>query len=388
MDGPRGPVPPAPAGLAGPTRRPDRIRRRPRVSMSAPPGVSSPARWLFAVVGAAIAAAIAGWFGRFDDYERALTAPFAAHGGEVVFRVGSGSTVDSLAERLEVSGVIRDAAAFAWGVEERGLDRRLQAGLYRFDAPLTGFEVMERIAGGEVATVRLTIPEGLDIEATAAALERQGFGDAGALEALFRDGAMTRRLIGDLDPEATDLEGYLFPSTYRLSPEVRPAKVVEVIVGQFRRMWDAERRALGKASGRSLRELATLASIVEKETGSAPERPRIASVFWNRLRIGMPLQSDPTVLYAMRRNGYRGNNIRRDDLQMESRWNTYRVPGIPPGPISSFGAAAFDAVLRPEETDLLYFVSRNDGTHEFSRTLREHNRAVRRWQIEYFRNRR
>lgn len=348
----------------------------------------SPTPWLTLVVGAAIVAAVAGWYGRFDAWERTLNAPFAAHEGSLAFRVGAGSTVDSLAERLEASGVIADAAAFAWGVEARGLDRRLQAGLYDFDNPLTGFEVMERIAGGQVAAARLTIPEGLDLEATAAAVERQGFGAAAALEALARDRAITRRLIGDLDPDATDLEGYLFPSTYRLSPEASPREVVELLVRQFRALWNAERRALGEARGRPLRELATLASIVEKETGSAPERPRIASVFWNRLRIGMPLQSDPTVLYAMRRAGYRGNNIRRDDLRIESPWNTYEVRGIPPGPISSFGAAALDAVLEPEETDFLYFVSRNDGTHEFSRTLREHNRAVQRWQVEYFRNRR
>lgn len=385
MDGSRGPVPPAPAGLAGPVHR-QRFRRR---GLRIPPrGAVSPGRWLSVVVGAAIVAAAFGWLGRFAEYERSLNSPFAAHDGAVAFRVGPGSTVDSLAERLEVAGIIRDAAAFAWGVEDRALDRRLQAGLYRFDEPLTGFEVMERIAAGQVATVSLTIPEGLDLAATAAAVERQGFGDAAVLEALFRDETSTRRLIGDLDPEAADLEGYLFPSTYRLSPEVKPGEVAGVLVGQFRRLWNAERQALGEARGRSLRELATLASIVEKETGSAPERPRIASVFWNRLRLGMPLQSDPTVLYAMRRNGYRGNNIRRDDLRMESPWNTYQVRGIPPGPISSFGLAAFDAVLQPEETDFLYFVSRNDGTHEFSRSLGEHNRAVRRWQVEYFRNRR
>lgn len=352
-----------------------------------PPGPRSLAWWLGATFASAALAAGFGWFGRFQTFEQVLETPYAAHSGQVWFRVGAGSTVDSLAERLAASGIVPDAAAFRWGVEDRGLDRRLQAGLYRFRGPLTPVEVMEIIAGGEVATVRLAIPEGLDLETTAETVARQGFGDREALTALFSDEATSQRLIGDLDPEARNLEGYLFPSTYRLSPEARPETVVEVLVGEFRRLWTGEREQKGEAAGRSLRELATLASIVEKETGAAEERPRIASVFWNRLRIGMPLQSDPTVLYAMRQAGDYGNNIRRRDLGIASPWNTYQVRGIPPGPIASFGAAALDAVLDPEETDFLYFVSRNDGTHEFNRTLTAHNRAVRRWQIDYFRSR-
>ncbi len=347
----------------------------------------SPAVWLLATFAAAALAAASGWLGRFQEFERILAEPYAAHRGQVMFRVGSGSSVDSLAERLAAVGIVADRRAFAWGVEDRGLDRRLQAGLYRFSAPLTGIEVMDVIAGGEVATTRLLLPEGLDLEATAEAVARQGFGDRDALLELFSDEATARRLIGDLDPEARDLEGYLFPSSYRLSPEIQPEVVAGVLVGQFRSLWNADRRRKARSLGRSLRELATLASIVEKETGSPEERPRIASVFWNRLRIGMPLQSDPTVLFAMRRAGDRGNNIRRRDLRIDSPWNTYQVGGIPPGPIASFGVAALDAVLEPEETDFLYFVSRNDGTHEFNRTLRDHNRAVRRWQVEYFRSR-
>ena len=322
---------------------------------------------------------------RARTLEEALGRPFAAHRGEVLFRVGRGSNAETIAARLEAAGIIADRTIFVRGLAARGLAGRLQAGLYRFDRPLTPEQVMERIASGEVATRAVTLPEGLDLSRTARALAEQEAGDAEDFLAVFSDPATAAQLIGDLDPEAETLEGYLFPSTYRLSPEASPRLVAGVLVGAFRALWDEERRRRAEALGRSLREIATLASIVEKETGDASERPRIASVFWNRLRIGMPLQSDPTVLFAMRRTGDFGNNIRKRDLDIASPYNTYRVRGIPPGPISSFGVAALDAVLTPDETDFLYFVSRNDGTHEFTRSLREHNRAVRKWQINYFR---
>lgn len=338
-----------------------------------------------AVLGAAAAGFRAYQFFYLQPLEEALERPFTEHRGAVRFRVGSGSNADSIANRLEASGIIADRAVFLRGVARAELGGRLQAGLYLFEGPLTPREVIARIAAGEVTTLRVTLPEGLDRQATAALLAEQGAGDPEELLAVFSDAAVAARLIGDLDPEAESLEGYLFPSTYRLPPEAGAEQVVGVLVGQIRALWTAERRQRAEKLGLSLRELATLASIVEKETGAAAERALIASVFWNRLARGMPLQSDPTVLFAMREAGDTGNNIRRRDLDIESPYNTYRVRGIPPGPIASFGVAALDAVLHAEETDYLYFVSRNDGTHEFNRTLRDHNRAVRRWQVDYFR---
>lgn len=312
--------------------------------------------------------------------ESALAAPHRGHRESVLFRVGRGSTADSIAARLEASGVIADREVFLYGVRERELGARLQAGLYRFAGAVTPTEVIERLAGGRVATRRVTIPEGLDLEETARRLAESGAGEEEALAAFFADPEAARRLVGDLDPAARTLEGYLFPSTYELPPEAAPQVIAGILVGQFRALWNEERRRLAEAADLTIAEAAALASIVEKETGSAGERRRVGSVFRNRLRIGMPLQSDPTVLFAMRRAGDYGNNIRVRDLDIASPYNTYRVRGIPPGPISSFGAAALDAVLDPEETDFLYFVSRNDGTHQFSRSLREHNNAVRRWQ--------
>lgn len=346
-------------------------------------------RWLvlalLGVLGASAIGLLSYRFFYLKPLDDALQDPYAAHRGPVLFRVGRGSTAETIANRLQASGIIADRRVFLRGVTRDSLGARLQAGLYRFEDPLTPAAVIARIVEGEVATLPVTLPEGLDREGTATALADQGAGSSEALLAVFSDPAAARRLMGDLDPAAEDLEGYLFPSTYRLPPEAGPEQVASVLVGQFRALWTERRRRRAEELGHSLREIAALASIVEKETGSADERALIASVFWNRLERGMPLQSDPTVLFAMRHAGDFGNNIRRRDLDIDSPYNTYRVGGIPPGPIASFGIAALDAVLEPAESDFLYFVSRNDGTHEFNRTLRDHNRAVRKWQVEYFR---
>lgn len=351
--------------------------------------MSRRSRWLVLILFAGLVAGSVGLLGyRFfylKPLDEALERPYAAHRGAVLFRVGRGSTAETVANRLEASGVVADRRVFLRGVTRAELGSRLQAGLYRFEGPLTPNEVIARIVGGEVATLPVTLPEGLNREETATRLAEQGAGSAEALLAVFSSPETTGRLIGDLDPEAKDLEGYLFPSTYRLPPEAGPDQVAAVLVGQFRALWTERRRRRAAELGRTLREIATLASIVEKETGSPDERAVIASVFWNRLGRRMPLQSDPTVLFAMRQAGDTGNNIRRRDLEIASPYNTYHVGGIPPGPIASFGIAALDAVLFPAETDFLYFVSRNDGTHEFNRTLGDHNRAVRKWQVEYFR---
>ena len=351
--------------------------------------MSRRSRWLVLFLFGGLAAGVAGLlsyrFFYLKPLDEALERPYAAHRGAVLFRVGRGSTAETVANRLEASGIVGDRRVFLRGVARDELGSRLQAGLYRFEGALTPVEVITRIVEGQVATYPVTVPEGLDLHATAAVLAGQGAGDVDALLAVFSDAAVAERLIGDLDPDAEDLEGYLFPSTYRLPPEAGPERVTAVLVGQFRALWTERRRARAEGLDRSLREIATLASIVEKETGSPDERALIASVFWNRLARGMRLQSDPTVLFAMRRAGDTGNNIRRRDLDIDSAYNTYRNRGIPPGPIASFGIAALDAVLSPAETDFLYFVSRNDGTHEFNRSLREHNRAVRKWQVEYFR---
>ena len=200
--------------------------------------------------------------------------------------------------------------------------------------------------------------------------------------------ARNAALVHDLDPDAKDLEGYLFPETYSLSHKADATTLVAAMVDRFHKMLTPELRDAAAARQLTVRQLVTLASIVEKETAKADERPLVASVYTNRLRIGMPLQCDPTVIFALLRVGRYNGNLRRDDLQFDSPYNTYRYPGMPPGPIAAPGAASLRAAANPASTEYLYFVSRNDGSHVFSPTLSEHNRNVQTFQVEYFRQKR
>jgi UPF0755 protein len=180
----------------------------------------------------------------------------------------------------------------------------------------------------------------------------------------------------------------LFPETYAL-PRNTPASVlVAQMVEFFKKAFTTEVQEAIKSRGLSVREAVTVASLVEKETAVDSERPMVAAVYLNRHRIGMPMQADPTVIFALQRAGRYDGNIRRDDLQFDSPYNTYRYPGLPPGPIAAPGRASLEAVAKPADVDYLYFVSRNDGSHVFARTLDEHNRNVREWQVEYFRRQR
>ena len=210
----------------------------------------------------------------------------------------------------------------------------------------------------------------------AAIFERSGIGTASEFLAATRDVS----LVADLDPGARSLEGFLFPDTYTLGRRAGASATVAAMVDRFLAAFDDTLRAEAVAAGFTPREVVTLASIVEKETAVGSERPMVAAVYRNRLRIGMPLQCDPTVIYAMMLAGRWHGNISRRDLEMDSPYNTYRYRGLPPGPIASPGRASLEAVLRPADVPYLYFVSRNDGTHVFSSTLAEHNRAVNQWQ--------
>jgi UPF0755 protein len=221
----------------------------------------------------------------------------------------------------------------------------------------------------------VTFPEGKVLEEMADLAEAKGIPRQEFLAA-----ARDPSLVRDLDPRAEDLEGYLFPDTYDLPRgENRGAVLVERMVRRFRDVVEPLRADL-LAQKLTLREVVTLASVVEKETADPRERPRIAAVFQNRLARGMPLQTDPTVIYALRKAGRWDGNIRKKDLDIDSPYNTYRRPGLPPGPIASPGREAILATLHPADTKDLYFVSRNDGSHHFSETLSEHERAVDRYQ--------
>jgi UPF0755 protein len=214
--------------------------------------------------------------------------------------------------------------------------------------------------------------------------EAQGLGSAASFVQASKDAAP----VHDVDPAAADLEGYLFPETYALARKTDAPKLVKLMTAAFHRAFTPELRQAAAARNLTPRQAVTLASIVEKETAKPDERPLVAAVYTTRLRIGMPLQCDPTVIYGLAKAGRYHGNIHKDDLAFDSPYNTYKYGGLPPGPIASPGKASLEAAVHPADADYLYFVSRNDGSHEFARTLDEHNRNVQKYQVQYFRDRR
>jgi len=316
--------------------------------------------------------AAAGW----AAWRHEMRAPRLAEGAPTVkLVVPPGASAEAIGRKLEALGLVRHPLVFRLLVRSRGLGGQLKAGEYALEGPLSLEEILELLARGEVVRREVTIPEGRTLDETAALVGAEGIVVEDFLAAA-RDPAPIR----DLDSEASDLEGYLFPDTYDLPLTPDPARsLVRRMVRRFREVVEPERPRI-EESGFSVREVVILASLVELETAATEERPRIAAVFLNRLEKRMLLQTDPTIIYAMKQEGRWKGNIRKRDLEMESPFNTYRHPGLPPGPIGSPGREAIVAVLDPADTRELYFVSRNDGTHQFSETLREHNRAVDRYQ--------
>ena len=326
-------------------------------------------RVILLVVVLAVSLAAGAWWAlhQFDTPYRGFTDP------EVFVEIPPGDSTSDMAGRLSAMGVVRDPLLFRLAVRHANADRHLQAGEYRFFDAASPNEIVARMRRGDTFNHNVTFPEGLTIWDMGGVFERAGVGTA----ADFVDAAQASSLIADLDPGAKTLEGYLFPSTYSLPRRAGAEGFVRAMVKAFR-------KEIGTAplpdGSWSMRELVTLASIVEKETADPAERPIVAAVYLNRLKIHMALQCDPTVIYAMMLRGKWNGNIRKDDLQIDSPYNTYRYPGLPPGPIASPGRASIEAVRHPADVPYLYFVSRNDGTHVFARTLEEHNKNVRAYQ--------
>jgi peptidoglycan lytic transglycosylase G len=300
---------------------------------------------------------------------------------EAFVEIPPGAGSRAIGDRLVSAGVVRDPWTFRIALYFSRQGRHLKAGEYRFERAMTPADVIAKIARGEVYVVNVTFPEGLTAAEMSRIFESHGLGSAAA----FVEAAGKPAPIKDLDPAATDLEGYLFPETYAIPRKTDASKLVAQMVSAFERALTPEIRQAAAARNQSVRELVTLASIVEKETARPEERRLIAAVYANRLRIGMPLQCDPTVIYALTRAGRYDGNLRKADLAFESPYNTYRYAGLPPGPIASPGRASLEAAANPADADYLYFVSRNDGSHEFARTLSDHNRNVLKYQVQYFR---
>ncbi len=324
----------------------------------------SPVLWAATLVLLAALAAGA-WFWSWAN------SPLPTDRATVIF-IPRGSGVRRITALLAEKGIIADDLRLPLLARLTGLGGRLRAGEFRLRPGLTPLGLLRLLEQGRVVQHRITIPEGWTVHQVASLLAARGWVDATRFLALARDA----RFISSLGLHVPSLEGYLFPDTYVL---VRGAtderRILGMMVSRFLAVW--QDLAADADTTLSRNQVVILASIVEKETGAAAERPLIARVFLNRLARGMRLQSDPTVIYGLA--SFDGN-LTRKDLRRRTPYNTYVIPGLPPGPICNPGRASLAAVLHPADSDALYFVSRNDGTHQFSRTLREHNRAVRLYQ--------
>lgn len=296
--------------------------------------------------------------------------PYRGFGAETFVEIHRGMSSGQIARELASRGVVRSRWAF---LSVRALHPRatLQAGEYRFGSDATPWQVFEKIRQGEVFYEDFTIPEGSNMFDIASLLE----GLDSVRPADFLTAARDPGLVRDLDPQAPSLEGYLFPSTYRVTHQTTAAQLCRTMTNEFRKQWMA---LGGMRQPREAHDVVTLASLVEKETADSLERPLVAAVFANRLRMRMPLQCDPTTVYAaVLENRYRGS-IYKSDLVSNNPYNTYTHPGLPPGPIANPGSASLAAALHPASTDYLYFVAKADGSgsHRFSATLEEHEKAV------------
>lgn len=325
---------------------------------------------------ASLVVIVAGGAGAWWVHRRLVT-PYRGFAGEAAFvEVPAGTGLNGIADRLAGAGVVPDALTFRVAARLAGVERHLEAGEYRFAGASTPFDVAMRLGRGDVYTRSVTFPEGLTIAEMAGIFEHSGLGTAAEFEQAASDGS----LVAAMDPEADTLEGYLFPDTYALARHAGADGAVQVMVARFERAFDAELRSEAAAQHLNVRDVVTLASLIEKETARSEERPLVAAVYRNRLRLGMALQCDPTVIYALMLRGQWTGNLRKQDLSIDSPYNTYRHAGLPPGPIAAPGRPSLQAALHPADVKYLYFVSRNDGTHVFASTLAEHNRNVAKFQ--------
>jgi len=296
----------------------------------------------------------------------------------VEVEVNRGEPFSVVARKLSDRGVISNRMLLTLWARLWGLDRKLGWGHYRFELPLSGRAVLNRLVLGKGAFRRVAIPEGLTVKEIAELLEKKGF----VKKEQFLAQATKPEVLALLGLGHTGVEGYLFPDTYHLAPADSEADILRTMVSRFRQVFTETMEARAEELGLTKHEVVTLASLIEKETSLERERPLISAVFHNRLKRAMPLQSDPTVIYGL---GDFSGNLTRKHLRTETPYNTYLIPGLPPTPICNPSISSLRAALYPASVPYLYFVSKNDGSHFFSVTLEEHNRAVKIYQINFTR---
>ncbi|MFC2156144.1 endolytic transglycosylase MltG [Acidobacteriota bacterium] len=312
----------------------------------------------------------------FDFYKK-TTSPFRDFEETVVFNIKTGSSVTAIAAQLYGKKIISNYYYFRLYYRVFHNNTKFKSGEYLFDKALTMKQVIQKLSEGKVILYKITVKEGLTIEETAVQLERQHRLNFETFVMKAKD----FNLIRDIDKKAEDLEGYLYPDTYMVHKDVKAEEFVRLMTRKFKSNFTNSMKWRARELDMSIREVVTLASLIEKETSSREERFLISSVFHNRLRIGMALDCDPTIIYALKRDNQYDGKIGWDDLKYKSPYNTRLHRGLPPGPICSPGFASIEAVLFPENTKYLYFVAKDRRTHYFSKSLAEHNRAVRKYII-------
>ena len=306
---------------------------------------------------------------------RALTSPYKGFEGpkkDVEVRKGLRSA--TILRHLQEEGILRDPYVPLIYMKLIRRGDSLKAGVYEFTAPLSAADVVDKLARGEVILKSVTIREGLDRFTIGRMFAAEGLGKVAEWDKTTAD----PELVRDIAPEATSLEGYLFPDTYKFNPGTPARTIVVAMVQNFRKHFAGEMAYI--TTGLNIHQTVTLASIVETEARLPQERPVVASVYLNRYRKHMLLGADPTVIYALKLSGRWDGNIRKADLQIDSPYNTYRFPGLPRGPIANPGLASLRAAAAPASTGYLYFVAKNDGSHAFSSSIEEHNRNVNLYQ--------
>jgi UPF0755 protein len=325
-------------------------------------------RLIFCLVAILLGAGAFGWYVHLT-----LTTPGPSHSQPVVVLIPQGAQLRTIVRGLVSEGVLTNGWMFSWWARLTKADRKIKSGEYEFTEPLSPRDLLHRLTQGESRRLIVTIPEGKTVKEIAAILADKGLGTAESFLCLNTDPAFLDRW--GLPPQG--MEGYLFPDTYYLSRSAMPEEILGRMIERFYHVVTPSMYRQAERLNMSPHEVVTFASLVEKETGAASERPLVSAVFHNRLKKGMLLQCDPTVIYGI--ENFDGN-LTRVHLRTPTPYNTYVVPGLPPGPIASPGLHSLLATLNPADRPYLYFVGKGDGTHEFSSDLASHNRAVQQFQ--------
>ncbi|UCD70570.1 MAG: endolytic transglycosylase MltG [Syntrophobacterales bacterium] len=302
-----------------------------------------------------------------------LRTPSHVEGFKKTITIRRGMTFKEVAQLLGDEGIIRGIKQFILLGKFSGASPKVKAGEYELSSDMTPLQILDALTKGKVKQYKVSIPEGYTVSQIAEILESKEITNS----EVFLERCFSSQYVSSLGIEADGLEGYLFPDSYLFSKALKPEDIIEAMVRRFRRVYTTQYSERGKELGFSDHEILTLASMIEKEAAIPWERFLVSGVYHNRLKRNMLLYSCPTVIYGIK--DFDGNLTKRD-LERYTPYNTYRIRGLPPGPICNPGKEAIVAALYPAKTEYLYFVSKNDGSHHFSSTLEEHNIAVWRYQ--------